>query len=557
MAGGQVQDDLLYLLFFWIATWLSVVLADFTRLSPLVYYLIFGCVLGNLEWVKHTQFLTSFSEFSIAIVFFALGLEENVAHFMEGIKKAWGIASIGALVPFGCGFGCSLAFWPDLDIKAALMGGLAVTATAVSLTMIALKAEGLATSKPAIGIMTSAVLDDIASLALVAIMVPIASGESEPTAAGIAWILGKAALFFLSIIVAHNIVLPHNVETGCLSKIPLVRTYGIHHMLRQNQGEQATLISLTFGLFFGMVAVWFGFHPAIGAYMSGLIMEEHYYDLDDDGFAGNTYQYTLHHIENAAYGWLGPCFFINLGASIIIDGEVLANVIWYTLIFFAAMFVGQFSSATIAARFVPGGFTWAEAAMIGFGMLGRAELFFVVLNLCYVENDIMPKEMFYTFTFTAMLLNVSVPVCITLFKPVYMRSKGKKGPKAFGLKRSKTIEKFSEKFVDTAVGRMLFARAKKKELKKQRRIFRADFTAPPSDAETTKKTQLGVKSPLELDLFMDATATVKSQDGRESLIKHQIYKDEGGLRETGKYTDDGLPASDRIESDVKVESLGR
>jgi Kef-type K+ transport system membrane component KefB len=466
MSGGEVTDDLQYLMFFWIASWIAAVLSEFTRLSPLLYYLIFGCILGNLHWVEHTAFLTSFSEFSIAVVFFALGFEENVEHFMEGIKKAWGIAFIGAAVPFLIGFGLSLAFWPDLDVKAALMGGLAVTATAVSLTMIALKAEGLATSKPAIGIMTSAVLDDIASLALVAIMVPIASGQAEPTADGIAWILGKAVLFFVSIILAHKVVLPDWVQTGVVSHIPLVRTYGIRHILMFNQGEQATLISLTFGLFFGMVAVWLGFHPAIGAYMAGLIMEEEYYDIDD---GGNTFQHTLHFIENAAYGWLGPVFFLNLGASIIIDLDVLSNVALYSLILFVCLFIGQFVSATLSARFVPGGFTWHESAMIGFGMLGRAELFFVVLNLCYVEHDIMPKEMFFTFTFAAMLLNVSVPVCITLYKPYYMRSKTKKKGDS-PINRSGTIKMF---FQDNAVSRLLRRKANKEEMAAERRIFHA------------------------------------------------------------------------------------
>jgi len=322
MSGGAVQDDLMYLMLFWMAAWLSTILAEFTLLSPLLYYLLFGCILGNLEIVHHTPFLTSFSEFGIAVVLFALGLEENVEHFMAGIKKAWGIASIGAAVPFCIGFGCSLWFWPGLDVKAALMGGLAVTATAVSLTMIALKAEGLATSKPAIGIMTSAVLDDIASLALVAIMVPVASGEAEPTIEGIAWILGKVGLFFASLMLAHLIVLPdtRNRTKGIVSYVPIVRTYGIRHILMFNQGEEATLICLTFGMFFGMVAVWFGFHPAIGAYMAGLIMEEDYFDIYD---GGNTFQHTLHHIEIAAFSWLGPVFFLNLGSSIIIEVEML------------------------------------------------------------------------------------------------------------------------------------------------------------------------------------------------------------------------------------------
>ena len=82
-----------------------------------------------------------------------------------GIRRSWGITIIGAVVPFLVGFSFGYVVWDDSNV--ALVCGLALTATAVSLTMIALKCEGLATSKPAIGIMTAAVLDDIASLALV------------------------------------------------------------------------------------------------------------------------------------------------------------------------------------------------------------------------------------------------------------------------------------------------------------------------------------------------------------------------------------------------------
>ena len=57
-----------------------------------------------------------------------------------------------------------------------IMFALAMTATAVLLTMASLRAEELHKTKAAAGIMTSAVLDDIASPALVAALVPFASG---------------------------------------------------------------------------------------------------------------------------------------------------------------------------------------------------------------------------------------------------------------------------------------------------------------------------------------------------------------------------------------------
>ena len=74
------------------------------------------------------------------------------------------------------------------------MGALARTATAVSLTMASLRSEGLHKTRAATGIMTSAVLDDIASLALVAVLVPLASGGSMISAAGLGIIVLKATV---------------------------------------------------------------------------------------------------------------------------------------------------------------------------------------------------------------------------------------------------------------------------------------------------------------------------------------------------------------------------
>lgn len=49
----------------------------------------------------------------------------------------------------------------------------------------------------------------------------------------------QALLFFLCVGVAHFIIFPHKVESGPLSKIPLIRWLGVHHILRFGAGEQA------------------------------------------------------------------------------------------------------------------------------------------------------------------------------------------------------------------------------------------------------------------------------------------------------------------------------
>lgn len=77
-----------------------------------------------------------------------------------------------------------------------------MTATAVSLTMVSLRSEGLQSSPAATRIMTSAVLDDIGSLALVAILVPLATGERITSIDELSVIIGKLVLFFMLVWIA-------------------------------------------------------------------------------------------------------------------------------------------------------------------------------------------------------------------------------------------------------------------------------------------------------------------------------------------------------------------
>lgn len=74
--------------------------------------------------------------------------------------------------------------------------------------MVSLQGLGLSTSTVATRIMTSALIDDIGSLIMVAIVVPIATGTGELTVAALATTAGKAVLFFVIDIayVQHDIL---------------------------------------------------------------------------------------------------------------------------------------------------------------------------------------------------------------------------------------------------------------------------------------------------------------------------------------------------------------
>jgi Kef-type K+ transport system membrane component KefB len=413
------MKDLQSLAIIWAAVFVAHYFANRTRLTPALWFLAMGCILVNTGILPTDPgiFLTDLSELGIIVIMFALGFEESSTAFLRSIKRSWGIALFGAIVPFAVAYGLVLQRWGDPN--AALLCGLAMTATAVSLTMVSLRSEGLGKSAAATGIMTSAVLDDIASLALVAVLVPMASGGAALDATGLATIMLKATLFFAVITVLAVWIFP--AGSGRFSDIRVIRHLSLRRLLTLQDGEHATLTVLLLALLVALLGHAFGFHPAVGAYMAGLILSEEYFAFGGRAEVGGRtiYEDTRRIIDSVAFSWIGPVFFIILGTRLVIDPDILVNIIDETLLLTGGLFLGQVLSAGLAARFT-GNFEWAESWMIGLGMLGRAELAFVVMDIAYVQNHIINDEMFYTLMCTAFILNVLVPLGIRLWKPYYV-----------------------------------------------------------------------------------------------------------------------------------------
>ena len=271
------MEELGHLALIWGSVYLASIFAVRTKLTPVLYFLAFGCLMVNTGLLPEgsTPFISAFSEVGIILIMFALGFEEDSTHFVKGIKRAWGIAFFGAVAPFVTAYVITLWFWDDQNI--ALICGLTMTATAVSLTMVSLRSENLHDSEAATGIMTSAILDDIGSLALVAILVPIITDTGGVEPWELITIVGLAGGFFLLAALLGMWVLPHPVQNRFLRHIPLLGKIGFRHLLSFDSGGKTTLTILLYALLMALLAHEFGFHPAIGAYMAGLILKEEYF----------------------------------------------------------------------------------------------------------------------------------------------------------------------------------------------------------------------------------------------------------------------------------------
>ncbi|MEZ0151829.1 MAG: cation:proton antiporter [Candidatus Reddybacter sp.] len=423
------MDNLSHLALIWSGVLIAGFLAGKTKLTPVLFFLAIGCLLVNVGLLPEggTPFIKGFSEVGIILIMFALGFEESADNFLGSIKRSWGIAFFGGIVPFAIACSAAWYFWHNWNI--AMLCGLTMTSTAVSLTMATLKSEGLQSSRPATGILTSAVLEDIASLVLVAVLIPIAAGDEALSALAIEIIVLKALGFFAIVSVIGIWVFPHDLSHSWFAKVPLLGRYGLRDLISYSKGEHATLVILLLATLVGILSHHFGLHPAVGAYMAGLVMKEEYFHFNHEEAATAStgqgdYQANKRIIDNVAFSWIGPVFFVDLGAKLIFDWDIFVDVIPETLMLTTGILVGQVISSALAARYT-GGFTFEEAMLIGFGMLGRAELAFVVMDIAYVKQQIFTTEVFYTLMFTAFWLNVAVPISIKLWKPRFLAAQAK------------------------------------------------------------------------------------------------------------------------------------
>jgi len=264
---------------------------------------------------------------------FALGFEEDAKAFVDGVKKAWGIALIGAIFPFLAGYYSALTF--GFTQNSVLIWGLTMTATAVSLTMMTLKSLNLHKTKAATGIMTSAVVDDVLSLIGVAILLPIIlnGGESNNLVIDyeeLAFTFVKVIIFFVIVYLVGRFILPHEK--------------GLRRIFKLEHGSYAVLGIFVVVFSFGALAHLLGFHPAIGAYFAGLLLKEEHFELE--GIENSKNIASIENvINNLAFVIFGPVFFILLGSKIIFDITILDKVILPTLVLFLSVLVLQILSA--------------------------------------------------------------------------------------------------------------------------------------------------------------------------------------------------------------------
>ncbi len=317
--------------------------------------LLVGVLLGpSLLNILHLSFINSatlgttisdLSELGVLFLMFIAGLELHLGELAGHRKVSLLASSGGLLLSVGLGWAAGRLF--GMQNSAALLLGVALGATSVSISAHILLEMGALRSRVGLSLLGAAVVDDILSILAFSIFLAVTTGAGNFY--GLVWLTLRMALFLAGATAFGLWVLPY-----------LARWVG---RLSISQGVLAFAIVML--LAYGLAAELVGQMAAlIGAFLAGLM------------FARTPEKSQIEAgITALAYALFVPIFFINVGLSVNLH-ELPLNAVWLILAVTLAAIAGKVFGAAGGARL--GGFPTHEAFQLGSGMVARGEVTLIV-----------------------------------------------------------------------------------------------------------------------------------------------------------------------------------
>ncbi len=329
---------------------LAAQLAQRVGLPGVFGELALGLALGPflITWGGSSLMLSSFGDLGALMLMLLAGLETDLSQLKSVGFASTVIAITGALLPFGMGAGLAMKVF-NLPLQPALIVGVALSATSVSITAATLRELGKLNTRAGGAILAAAVIDDVIGLVLLA-LVTGSGGASGPL----------TALIHLGEMAALTVAL---WAISVLASKPLQRLSAKHF-----EGFLAIAVGA------GLLLAWAtqtlgGMAPITGAYLAGVLLAR-----------AAPHTPLARGVETLASGFFATMFFVSLGLNV-----RLADVPWVALAAFLALavvtkIVGCGLGALVSR--LPA----REALTIGVGMIPRGEVALIVAGLALREG---------------------------------------------------------------------------------------------------------------------------------------------------------------------------
>lgn len=316
------------------------------------------------------------------VLLFISGLETDVKTFIQFSAKGTLVGLGGVFISFFLGSGITVLALPGVSSfmdPTALFLGVISTATSVGITARILSEKRKLSSPEGVTILAAAVLDDVLSIVLLAVVVGmagIAASGGDVNWGHIGVVAGKAVGFWLICTVLGIIIAPR-----------ITRGMKYFDSLNMIAG-----VALGLSLFLAGLSELSGLAMIIGAYITGL------------SFSQTDVANEIHERIHGIYDFLVPIFFCVMG--MMVNFEAMRTVWVFGLIFTIVAFLGKIVGC--GAPSLLAGFNLRGAFRIGTGMLPRGEVTLIVAGIG-LSSGAIGNDMFGVAIMTMLFASMAAP----------------------------------------------------------------------------------------------------------------------------------------------------
>lgn len=425
----------------------SKIVAKLTRTVDILWYILLGLI--GTQYVFHidAMALENWATMGVIFIMFYTGWREDLFTFIHDLWRNKWIAIAGALGPF---IGAFIAYnLLNFTVQQAIVAGFIFTSTAIPYTVGVLRSAGLDKTKAAKAVTSASVTDNLISVLLAVGLLPayaLLVQSTGDTSFSEVWIdlikqIGLIVAAFgifgiLGIFVLPgsrmklDVAIPDAFQKGWWSRI----TYFVYKMrklpgffeISKLLGSVRIGVPMIFLMVFGLalIAHKLGLHPAITAYLTGLILHTEMFERHDAVKLSDEMPITHKNLGTFFYflqEWIGPIFFIHLGSQLVADWSKAGSIILYGLVAGTVIALFQFMSAYWAAKYnskLPD----HEAKLVGFSMIPYDIIAFVVLGIATTTGLVAPDSPFtISIVASIIVLNILATAGIYRYKPRYLR----------------------------------------------------------------------------------------------------------------------------------------
>ena len=294
----------------------------------------------------------------LAVFFLMLlaGVEMRPRDLARASGKAIPIAVVGMVVPLGLGFLLGWLWLPKSDwlFPQSLFIGVALAITAVPVAVKVLMDMGQLQTKVGQVVIAAAVIDDLLSMVLLAVLTAMVSTEEALTATSVAMIALKIAAFFVVVWLVRRYVLP--------------RAAAVSERFKLEHADFSLLLIL--GLALAVLAEVLGMHFLIGAFAAGVIYAR-------DVVGENTHRKLEARTEAITLGLLAPVFFASIGMHLKLSAVTEAT--GFLVVLLLAATAGKLVGSGLTARL--SGFSNKQALAIGSAMNARGAVEIIIADI--------------------------------------------------------------------------------------------------------------------------------------------------------------------------------